>query len=173
MSKRTISRLLQIANNMTQDAKRIVQASDLPQDTALKISRLPDDQQAEAASLLVAGTVQSVEQYQRERRERIMAARPPLPDEPPEDTRTEAEKNREKVESLNGLVREFSQFVEQFLDRMKMYQGFADAFAEMSQTQISQVWDSVAAVDMTIIDFSKEVKALQAENENGGNEHEN
>ncbi len=173
MSKRTISRLLQIANNMTQDAKRIVQASDLPQDTALKISRLPDDQQAEAASLLVAGTVQSVEQYQRERRERIMAARPPLPDEPPEDTRTEAEKNREKVESLNGLVREFSQFVEQFLDRMKMYQGYADAFAEMSQTQISQVWDSAAAVDMAIIDFSKEVKALQAENEDGGNDNEN
>ena len=77
------------------------------------------------------------------------------------------------MESLNGLVREFSQFVEQFLDRMKMYQGFADSFAEMSQTQISQVWDSAAAVDMAIIDFSKEVKALQAENENGGNEHEN
>lgn len=173
MSKRTISRLLQIANNMTQDAKRIVQASDLPQDTALKISRLPDDQQAEAASLLAAGTVQSVEQYRQERRERIMAARPPLPDEPPEDTRTEAEKDREKMESLNGLVREFSQFVEQFLDRMKMYRGFADAFAEMSQTQISQVWDSAAAVDMAIIDFSKEVKAIQAENENGGNEHEN
>ena len=95
------------------------------------------------------------------------------PDEPPEDTRTEAEKDREKMESLNGLVREFSQFVEQFLDRMKMYQGFADAFAEMSQTQISQVWDSIAAVDMTIIDFSKEVKALQAENEDGGNDNEN
>jgi len=173
MSKRTISRLLQIANNMTQDAKRIVQASDLPQDTALKISRLPDDQQAEAASLLAAGTVQSVEQYKQERRERIMAARPPLPDEPPEDTRTEAEKDREKMESLNSLVREFSQFVEQFLDRMKMYQGFADAFAEMSQMQISQVWDSVAAVDMAIIDFSKEVKALQAENEKGGNDNEN
>lgn len=173
MSKRTVSRLLQIANNMTQDAKRIVQASDLTQDTALKISRLPYDQQAEAASLLAAGDIQSVEQYQQERREQIMAARPPLLDMPPEDTRTEAEKNREKVESLNGLVREFSQFVEQFLDRMKMYQGFADAFAEMSQTQISRVWDSAAAVDMAIIDFSKEVKAIQAENETGGNEHEN
>ena len=56
---------------------------------------------------------------------------------------------------------------------MKMYQGFADAFAEMSQTQISQVWDSAAAVDMAIIDFSKEVKALQAENEDGGNDNEN
>ena len=176
MSKRTVSRLLQIANNMTQDAKRIVQVSDIPQDTALKISRLPHDQQAEAASLLAAGKVQSVEQYKQERRERITAAHPPRlvePGKPPEDTRTEAEKHREKVESLNGLAREFSQFIGQFLDRMKMYQGFADAFAEMSQTQISQVWDSAAAVSMAIIAFSKEVKAIQAENEDGGNEHEN
>ena len=173
MSKRTVSRLLQIANNMTQDAKRIVKASDIPQDTALKISRLPHDQQAEAASLLAAGTVQSVEQNRQERRNRIMAARPFLTDEPPEDTRTEAEKNQQKKESLDSLVREFSQFIGQYLDRMKMYQGYADTFAEMSQTQISQVWDSVAAVSMAIIAFSKEVKAIQAENENGGNEREN
>ena len=173
MSKRTVSRLLQIANNMTQDAKRIVQASDIPQDTALKISRLPSDQQAEAASLLAAWTVQSVAQYRQERRNRIMAARPFLTDEPPEDTRTEAEKNQQKKESLDSLVREFSQFIGQYLDRMKMYQGYADTFAEMSQTQISQVWDSVAAVSMAIIAFSKEVKAIQAENENGGNEREN
>ena len=173
MSKRTVSRLLQIANNMTQDAKRIVQASDIPQDAALKISRLPHDQQAEAASLLAAGTVQSVEQYRQERRDRIMAARPPLPDEPPEDTQTEAKKDQQKKESLDSLVREFIQFIGQYLDRMKMYQGYADTFAEMSQTQISQVWDSVAAVSMAIIAFSKEVKAIQAENEDGGNEHEN
>lgn len=173
MSKRTVSRLLQIANNMTQDAKRIVQASDIPQDTALKISRLPSDQQAEAASLLAAGTVQSVEQYRQERRDKIMAARPSLADEPPEDTRTEAEKDQQKKESLDSLVREFTQFIGQYLDRMKMYQDFADTFAEMSQTQISQVWDSVAAVSMAIIAFSKEVKAIQAENENGGNEYKN
>ena len=174
MSKRAISRLLQIANNLSMDAKKIVQENDLPQDTALKLSRLPHEQQAEAASLLAAGTVQSVEQYQQEQRERIMAAHPLRLDmPPPEDTRTEAEKEQDKVESLNGLVREFAQFIEQFLDRMEMYQGYADAFAEMSQTQISQVWDSAAAVNMAIIAFSKEVKAIQAENEDGGHEHEN
>ena len=114
-----------------------------------------------------------MEQYKQERRERITAAHPPQLETPPPDTRTEAEKNREKIVSLNGLAREFSQFIEQFLDRMKMYQGFADAFAEMSQMQISRVWDSAAAVSMAIIAFSKEVKAIQAENEDGGNEHEN
>ena len=173
MSKRAVSRLLQIANNLSVDAKQIVKANDMTQDTALKLSRLPYKQQAEAASLLAAGTVQSVEQYRQERQEEPLANLPPLTDMPPEDTRTEAEKEQQKTESLNGLVREFSNFIEQFLDRMKMYQGLADAFAEMSQPQINQVWDSAAAVNMAIIAFSKEVKAIQAENEKGGNEHEN
>ena len=39
----------------------------MTQDTALKLSRLPYDQQAEAASMLAAGTVESVEQYQQEK----------------------------------------------------------------------------------------------------------
>jgi len=175
MSKRAVSRLLQIANNLTGDARRIVEAHNMTQDTALKLSRLQHDEQVEAASMLAAGTMQSVEQYQeyqRERRKAIALSRP-LSDEPPVDTRTEEEKERQKKESLDGLVREFSRFIEQFLDRMKMYQGYADDFAEMSQLQISQVWDSAAAVDMAIIAFSKEVKALQAENENGGHDNEN
>ena len=175
MSKRAVSRLLQIANNLTGDARRIVEAHNMTQDTALKLSRLQHDEQVEAASILAEGTMQSVEQYQeyqRERRKAIALSRP-LSDEPPVDTRTEEEKERQKKESLDGLVREFSRFIEQFLDRMKMYQGYADDFAEMSQLQISQVWDSAAAVDMAIIAFSKEVKALQAENENGGHDNEN
>lgn len=175
MSKRAVSRLLQIANNLTGDARRIVEANNMTQDTALKLSRLQHDEQVEAASMLAAGTMESVEQYQeyqRERRKAIALSRP-LSDEPPVDTRTEEEKERQKKESLDGLVREFSRFIEQFLDRMKMYQGYADDFAEMSQLQISQVWDSAAAVDMAIIAFSKEVKALQAENENGGYDNEN
>ena len=175
MSKRAVSRLLQIANNLTGDARRIVEAHNMTQDTALKLSRLQHDEQVEAASMLAAGTMESVEQYQeyqRERRKAIALSRP-LSDEPPVDTRTEEEKERQKKESLDGLVREFSRFIEQFLDRMKMYQGYADDFAEMSQPQISQVWDSAAAVDMAIIAFSKEVKAIQAENENGGHDDEN
>ena len=48
---------------------------------------------------------------------------------------------------------------------MEMYQGFADAFAEMFPLQIGQVWDSAAAVNLAIIKFSKEVKAIRAEQE--------
>ena len=81
-------------------------------------------------------------------------------------------KEQEKRESLNSLAREFCRMVEHFLNQMEMYQGCTDTFAEMSQPQISQVWDS-AAVDMAIIGFSKAVKAIQAENENGGHDNEN
>ena len=175
MSKRAVSRLLQIANNLTGDARRIVEAHNMTQDTALKLSRLQHDEQVEAASMLAAGTMESVEQYQeyqRERRRAIAMSRP-LSDDPPADTRTEAEKEQEKRESLDSLVREFCRVVEYFLNQMKMFQSCADAFAEMSQPQISQVWDSAAAVDMAIISFSKAVKAVQAENENGGHDNEN
>ena len=163
MSKRTISRLLQIANNLTEDAKRIVHANNMTQDTALKLSRLHGAQQVEAASLLADGKIQSVEQYEQEQREKTLALHASQPDTEPEDTRTEEEKERQKTESLDSLAREFTQFVDRFLDGMKMYQGFADAFAEMSPSQISRVWDSAAAVNMAIINFSKEVKEIQAE----------
>ena len=152
LSKRTISRMLQIANNLTPDAKRIVSAHNMTQDTALKLSRLPDSQQVEAASMLAAGVVQSVEQYQQERQEKIQEVNASLA-----GTLPEGEK------SLDVLKREFMQFIDQFLVRMIQYQGFTDDFAEMSELQISQVWDSVAAMDMAIIEFCKEVKNLRAE----------
>ena len=152
LSKRTISRMLQIANNLTPDAKRIVSAHNMTQDTALKLSRLPDSQQVEAASMLAAGVVQSVEQYQQERQEKIQEVNASLA-----GTLPEGEK------SLDGLKREFMRFIDQFLVRMIQYQGFTDDFAEMSELQISQVWDSVAAMDMAIIEFCKEVKELRAE----------
>ena len=116
--------------------------------------------------------MEQYQEYQRERRKAIAMSRPQL-DDPPADTRTEAEKEQEKQESLDGLVREFRRMVEHFLNQMELYQDCADDFAEMYQTQISAVWDSAAAVDMAIIAFSKEVKAIQAENENGGHDNEN
>ncbi|MBD5150416.1 MAG: hypothetical protein HDT18_08660 [Oscillibacter sp.] len=47
----------------------------------------------------------------------MTAAHPPRlvePDEPPGDTRTEAEKNQQKKESLDSLVWEFTQFIGQY-----------------------------------------------------------
>ncbi len=54
VSKRTVERLVQTAANLTPEAKKVIQDADgkISRDAALKISRLPPDQQEEAAALL-------------------------------------------------------------------------------------------------------------------------
>ena len=54
VSKRTVERLVQTAANLTPEAKKIIHEADtkITKGAALKISRLPPDQQAEAAAVL-------------------------------------------------------------------------------------------------------------------------
>ena len=54
ISKRTVERLVQTAANLTPEAKKIIKEADtkITKGAALKISRLPPDQQAEAAAVL-------------------------------------------------------------------------------------------------------------------------
>ena len=54
ISKRTVERLVQTAANLTPEAKKIIREADtkITKGDALKISRLPPDQQAEAAAVL-------------------------------------------------------------------------------------------------------------------------
>ena len=54
VSKRTVERLVQTAANLTPEAKKIIHEADtkITKGAALKISRLPPDQQAEAATVL-------------------------------------------------------------------------------------------------------------------------
>ena len=54
VSKRTVEQLVQTAANLTPEAKKIIRDSDakITKGAALKISRLPPDQQEEAAAVL-------------------------------------------------------------------------------------------------------------------------
>ena len=54
VSKRTVEQLVQTARDLTPEAKKIIQEADtkITKGAALKISRLPPDQQAEAAAVL-------------------------------------------------------------------------------------------------------------------------
>jgi ParB family chromosome partitioning protein len=54
VSKRTVERLVQTAANLTPEAKKIIKEADtkITKGAALKISRLPPDQQAEAAAVM-------------------------------------------------------------------------------------------------------------------------
>lgn len=65
VTPRTVERQIQTAKNLTQETKDILQGANtkLGKQTALKLSRLAPEQQQEAASMLAAGQIRSVEQY--------------------------------------------------------------------------------------------------------------
>ncbi len=63
ISRRTVEKKIKIARDLTPEAKQIVAQHNIGSECALKISRLPAEQQTEAASMLAAGKVKTVESY--------------------------------------------------------------------------------------------------------------
>ena len=63
VTPRTVERKVQIAKNLTPEAKGIVKRNDIGFKNALKLSRLPPEQQEDAASQLAAGEIHSVDEY--------------------------------------------------------------------------------------------------------------
>lgn len=65
ISPRTVERHVQIARDLSPDAKKIIKSSDTPitQRNVLKLSRLEPEQQIEAAEQLVSGEIKSVDEY--------------------------------------------------------------------------------------------------------------
>ena len=65
VGRRTVERQVQIAKNLTSETKGILRGADMPvtRKQALALSRLAPGPQAEAAALLAAGEIQSVEEY--------------------------------------------------------------------------------------------------------------
>lgn len=65
IGRRTVERQVQIAKNLTPETKEIIRASDtfITRKEALALSRLESEKQAEAATLLTSGEIQSVDEY--------------------------------------------------------------------------------------------------------------
>lgn len=65
ISPRTVERHVQIARDLSPDAKKIIKSADTPitQRNVLKLSRLEPEQQVEAATLLVDGKIRKVDEY--------------------------------------------------------------------------------------------------------------
>lgn len=61
---RTVRREIQTAKNLTSEAKTIIGDMKITKKEALKLSRLPPEQQEDAASQLAAGDIHSVDEYQ-------------------------------------------------------------------------------------------------------------
>jgi len=86
-SVRTIREKIQVANNLTPETKEIVKKGAIGMKSALKISRLEAEKQAEAARQLASGTIHSLDEYQSaspEQEEPPKSTPDPEPDPEPE-----------------------------------------------------------------------------------------
>jgi len=72
MSPRTVRQYIQTAKNLTPEARAIIGDTDtkLGPKAALKLSRLPPEQQKEAASLLASKKIRSINEYHPEQQEK-------------------------------------------------------------------------------------------------------
>ena len=62
-SRRAVEQKIQVAKNLTPKATKAVKEHDIGFKNALKLSRLPPEQQEDAASQLAAGEIHSVDEY--------------------------------------------------------------------------------------------------------------
>ena len=63
MSRRAVEQKIQVAKNLTPKTTEVVKEHDIGFKNALKLSRLPPEQQEDAASQLAAGEIHSVDEY--------------------------------------------------------------------------------------------------------------
>lgn len=63
-SRRAVEQKIQVAKNLTPKATKAVKEHDIGFKNALKLSRLPPEQQEDAANQLAAGDIHSVDEYQ-------------------------------------------------------------------------------------------------------------
>ena len=65
VSPRTVQQKMQVAKNLTPDAKAIIQGSEIGYNDTIKLSRLAPEQQEEAATQLATGEIRSINEYQK------------------------------------------------------------------------------------------------------------
>ena len=63
VSRRTVEKKIKIARDLIPEAKKIVTEHSIGSESALKLARLPAEQQAAAAAMLAEGKIKSVEEY--------------------------------------------------------------------------------------------------------------
>ena len=138
VSKRTVERLVQTAANLTSKAKKTIRdAGDkISKGAALKISRLPPDQQEEAAAVLTIA--------------------PPAP----------KRQGRQGMKDGEAVLTEFTALCSRYVSGIKALHHRADIFAGMSSSQFDALGDSAYSVTTAIKEFFEKVHEIRHEMEN-------
>lgn len=154
VSPRTVELQVQMAKNLTPEAKAIIKGSDskITKTDAMKLSRLSPEQQQEAASQLVSGDIHSVDEYQPppagpEPAEPEPPAEVPPPTVPYSSSGRHYASFEESIADLknhdkdcsytpDALLAELDSFIQKF---QKEFEWYSDPFCTVVFPDISQV----------------------------------
>ena len=170
---RTVRRELQTAKNLTPETREIIRDTKVTKKDALNLSRLPPEQQREAANLLVSGDIHSVDEYQ-------PPPASPEPAQPAEDPPSAVPysssgrhyatfeeptadlKNHDKDCSYtpDALLAELDSFIQKF---QKEFEWYSDPFCtvvfpDISQVQFNYLKQRFGTISAAIHDLLQQMK---------------
>ena len=172
VSPRTVELQIQTAKNLTPEAKKILCGSKITKQSALKLSRLPPEQQVDAARQLVKGKLHSADERRSTQTESAgeQTQEPSLPQTPtlpsleigyyPTVRDSAADlKNPDKDRSItsNTFLMSFSLFLQRFCQGVKSYEvnEFASVFPALTQEQLKQIQQEICSVHTALDNLFK------------------
>ena len=172
-SPRTIRQAIQTAKNMTQEAKSIIQGADakVTKSDALRLSRLPPEQQAEAAVQLVESKKYSAEAGVPPQAKLEQQAEAPPPSVPYSSSGKHFASFEESIADLknpdkdcsytpDSLLAELDSFIEKFHREFEWYSDpfCAVAFPDISQVQLDYLQKRFDTISTAIHDLLQQMK---------------
>lgn len=178
IAPRTVRTKIQVAKNLTPKASEIVKRNDIGMKSALKLSRLPPEQQEVAANQLATGAIQSIDDYHPAAAEPAAMEDLPLGDErpsPPSETPTPPVspvsnreegyyptikdsvadmKNLDKDRSCtsDSFLAEITEFVKKFDQEIEWFKipYYAAVFPRLSQAQLDDFQQQMDAIHTAV-----------------------
>ena len=179
VSPRTVFRKIQLAKNLSSDAKDVVKKSGIGLKNALKISRLLPDQQADAASQLASGAIRSVDEYcpvpaEPEFAEE-QAPEPPETPEPPAATSAPGagyyptirdsvadlkNPDKDRRQTPDSYLVTLSYFLQRFCQSMESYTGpeYDTVWPGLTRTYLDQIQQKVQSVHNALDEMYNQIE---------------
>ena len=172
-SPRTIRQAIQTAKNMTQEAKSIIQGADakVTKSDALRLSRLPPEQQAEAAVQLVESKKYSAEAGVPPQAELEQQAEAPPPSVPYSSSGRQYASFEESIADLknpdkdcsytpDALLAELDSFIKKFHREFEWYNDpfCTVVFPDISQVQFDYIQKRFGTISTAIHDLLQQMK---------------
>lgn len=182
VAARTVRNKIQVAKNLTPEVKEIAKENKIGFKNAVKLSRLEPEQQKEAAELLAANEIKSVDEYNAVRQEARTLEPPDIADQEPKESipvsdvpYTLPDKRfatiKESVDDLkdpdkdcsctaDSFLAEFSAFVRKFDREIKWYHNsyYQVVYPSLTRVQLDYLHQQTDSICSAVEAFYHEVE---------------